>query len=67
MPDPVDYRLVLDSDEQQFEGFGRVAPGMVYPREAVESHGRKQSIRLYLPNRSAQVLASAVKGELRVG
>ena len=57
VPDPVDYRLVLDSDEQQFEGFGRVASGMTYPREAIESHGRKQSIRLYLPNRSAQVLA----------
>jgi 1,4-alpha-glucan branching enzyme len=59
VPDPVDYRLALDSDEQQFEGFGRVAPGMVYPRETVESHGRQQSIRLYLPNRSAQVLAPA--------
>ena len=57
VPDPADYALVLDTDEPKFEGFGRVAAGMVYPRENVPSHNRAQSIRLYLPNRSAQVLA----------
>jgi 1,4-alpha-glucan branching enzyme len=57
VPDPTDYALILDTDEQQFEGFGRVAPGMIYPREDVGSHNRAQSLRLYLPNRSAQVMA----------
>lgn len=56
VPDPADYRQILDSDEEQFEGFGRVKPGMVYPREEVAWEGRKQSVRLYLPNRSVQVL-----------
>ena len=57
VPDPSDYRLILDTDEARFEGFGRVAAGMSYPYEKTPSHGREQSIRLYLPNRSAQVLA----------
>jgi hypothetical protein len=30
---------------------------MIYPRENVGTNGREQSVRLYLPNRSAQVLA----------
>ena len=59
VPDPADYRLVLDTDEQQFEGFGRVAPNMRYPRENVPYERRQQSIRVYLPNRSAQILAPA--------
>jgi 1,4-alpha-glucan branching enzyme len=57
VPDPANYRQILDSDEAQFEGFGRVKPGMVYPRENVPWEGRQQSVRLYLPNRSVQVLA----------
>ena len=57
VPDPADYRAVLDTDDKQFEGFGRVAPDMSYPREQVPDHGRKQSIRIYLPNRTAQVMA----------
>jgi 1,4-alpha-glucan branching enzyme len=57
VPDATDYKLVVDTDATPFEGFGRVAAGMKYPYEQVGSHDRKQSIRLYLPNRSAQVLA----------
>jgi len=59
VPDPADYHSVLDTDEARFEGFGRVATGMAYPRQAVPAHGRNQSIRIYLPNRTAQVLAPA--------
>ena len=59
VPDPVDYTLVLNSDDPEFDGFGRVAKGMVYPKSDVPSHNRKQSVQLYLPNRSAQVLAPA--------
>jgi hypothetical protein len=49
--------VVLNSDARQFEGFGRVPEFAVYPRQEVEMYGRKQSIQLYLPSRSAQVLA----------
>jgi 1,4-alpha-glucan branching enzyme len=57
VPDPKDYKLILDSDDKLFEGFGRVAHGMKYIKEAQPWEGRKQSVRMYLPNRSAQVLA----------
>lgn len=57
VPDPTDYRMILDTDEPHFEGFNRVASGMTYPRQNEPYQGRQQSIRLYLPNRTAQVLA----------
>jgi len=57
VPDPADYQVVLNSDDANFDGFARVAEKMVYPRETVPTHGREQSVRMYLPNRSAQVLA----------
>ena len=57
VPDPADYRVALDSDDKNFGGFGRVASNMTYPREPIPDHGRAQSVRIYLPNRTAQVLA----------
>lgn len=57
VPDPANYQLVLNSDDAKFSGFARVSEKMVYPRETVGMHGREQSVRLYLPSRSAQVLA----------
>jgi 1,4-alpha-glucan branching enzyme len=57
VPDPRDYRVVLNTDSRQFEGFGRVPEFTVYPRQAVEMYGQTQSIQLYLPSRTAQVLA----------
>ncbi len=57
VPDPTDYRLALDTDDARFGGFGRVASRMTYPREGVGMEGRQQSVRIYLPNRTAQVLA----------
>ena len=56
VPDPRDYRVVLNTDDPEFDGFGRVASKMTYPREDVPFNDRKQSLRIYLPNRSAQVL-----------
>jgi 1,4-alpha-glucan branching enzyme len=56
VPDAADYRLLLDTDEDRFEGFGRVSKGITYPRQDVAMNGRRQSISLYLPNRTAQVL-----------
>jgi 1,4-alpha-glucan branching enzyme len=61
VPDPMDYQLILDSDSKQFSGFGRVADDVTYWRQTVPMAGRAQSIQIYLPNRSAQVLAPKAK------
>lgn len=57
VPDPSDYMLVLDTDARPFEGQGRVAEAMRYPSQHVSCSGRDQSVQIYLPSRSAQVLA----------
>lgn len=57
VPDPYDYKVILDTDARPFEGFGRVADGVTYPRQDVPMYSRPQSIQIYLPSRSAQVLA----------
>ena len=57
VPDPADYRIVLNTDDARFGGAGRVADGVAYPRQPVPMYGRSQSIQIYLPSRSAQVLA----------
>ena len=57
VPDPADYRLILDTDDKCFGGFGLVRSGVVYPRQDVATHDRQQSVQIYLPSRSAQVLA----------
>ena len=54
---------MLDTDDNDFGGFGRVAAGMNYPKECVPWEGRQQSIRLYLPNRTAQVLSLIRAGQ----
>jgi 1,4-alpha-glucan branching enzyme len=57
VPDPEDYRLVLDTDATAFGGHGRSADAVTYPWQSVPFEGRNQSLQVYLPNRSAQVLA----------
>ena len=57
VPDPCDYQIVLDTDRPEFAGQGRCASGHVYPRQDVPMYGRRQSIQIYLPSRTAQVLA----------
>ena len=57
VPDPRDYRLVLNTDDKQFGGFGLVAADVTYPLQKVPMYGRPQSIQVYIPARSAQVLA----------
>ncbi|HZT43880.1 MAG TPA: alpha-amylase family glycosyl hydrolase [Chthonomonadaceae bacterium] len=57
VPDPAGYQVVLDTDARAFGGHGRVAEGMVYPRQDIPMYGRAQSIQIYLPARTAQVLA----------
>lgn len=57
VPDRCDYRVVLDTDRPEFEGQGRVQDGAVYPVQDVPLYGRNQSVQIYIPARTAQVLA----------
>jgi 1,4-alpha-glucan branching enzyme len=58
VPDSDDYRVVLDADAAAYAGPDRTGgEGVVYPLQSVPHFGRGQSIQIYLPSRSAQVLA----------
>jgi 1,4-alpha-glucan branching enzyme len=57
VPDPRDYKVILNTDAREFEGQGIVATGQNYPWQKVPMYMRQQSIQIYLPARSAQVLA----------
>lgn len=57
VPDDTDYRVILDTDAARFGGFGRAAADTVYPIQSIPMYGRSQSVQIYLPSRSAQVLA----------
>jgi 1,4-alpha-glucan branching enzyme len=49
--DPADYRIVLNSDSPEFEGFGRINETMDYPAEPLGKIGSGFQILLYLPSR----------------
>ena len=55
VPEQTDYRIILNSDDTEFGGYGAVE-SIHYPWQDVEMEGHTQSIQLYLPARSAQVL-----------
>jgi 1,4-alpha-glucan branching enzyme len=57
VPDPKNYRIVLNTDSKQFAGPGLVQEDMVYPCQEAPMYSRRQSVQIYLPSRSAQVLA----------
>ena len=57
VPDPRNYKVILNTDSKQFSGPGLVQEDMIYPRQEVPMYGRRQSVQIYLPSRSAQVLA----------
>ena len=57
VPDNTDYGVVLNTDDVAFSGEGRVTPDIIYPVQAAPMYGRAQSLQVYLPARSAQVLA----------
>lgn len=57
VPDATDYKVILNTDEKQFEGFGAITGQPTYPKQDVPMYGRAQSIQIYLPARTAQVLA----------
>jgi 1,4-alpha-glucan branching enzyme len=58
VPDPADYEVILNTDAKAFSGHGRCGDNVVrYPLQSVPMYGRAQSVQIYLPSRSAQVLA----------
>lgn len=57
LPVASDYRLVLDTDETEFGGHGALQGGQRYPWQSTPWHGRQQSVQLYIPARTALVLA----------
>jgi len=57
VPDAADYRLILNTDDPWFGGHGLVASGTVYPWQSKPEHGRDQSVQIYIPARTAQVLS----------
>ena len=60
VPERADYRLILNTDDTAFGGHGAVE-GIHYPWQDVVMEGQSQSIQLYVPARSAQVLVSRHK------
>ena len=57
VPDPTDYRIILNSDDKRFGGFGLVDEHVVYPKRDDAFAGREQSLLIYLPARTSQVIA----------
>ena len=55
VPDPADYRPALNSDDWQFGGQGRSANDVTYLKQYGYG-GRGQSVQLYLPSRTVQVI-----------
>ena len=60
VPEKTDYRLVLNTDDTVYGGYGAVE-GVHYPWQDVAIEGQAQSIQLYVPARSAQVLVPGHK------
>jgi 1,4-alpha-glucan branching enzyme len=56
VPDKSDYRILLNTDAQEFAGPGLIMPNTIYPVQQQPFEGRQQSIQIYLPARTAQVL-----------
>jgi len=55
IPEKTDYRIILNTDDIAYGGYGAV-DGVHYPWQDVAVAGHAQSIQLYVPARSAQVL-----------
>ena len=59
LPQRTDYQLALDSDAPAFGGHGRLEPGYHFPWQDVPEGQCRQSLQIYLPNRTGLVLAPA--------
>ena len=55
-PDAKDYKIILSTDESEFSGFDNVQAGQEYPWQDVSTDKYPQSIQIYIPSRTAQVL-----------
>lgn len=51
------YRIVLDTDDGEFGGFNRNAKDTRFFTNDLEWNGRKSSVQVYIPSRTALVLA----------
>ena len=52
-----DYKPVLNSDDKRFGGHGLVDSNVTYFKQNSPYAGRQQSVQIYIPARSVQVLA----------
>ena len=52
------YKVVLDSDQPQFGGHGRIQQGVEHHTFPEGYAGRRNHMCLYIPSRTAQVLAN---------
>lgn len=59
VPEKTDYQIILNTDDFWYGGHGIVQTGQIYPCQQTPIHNRKQCIQMYLPARTAQVLAPA--------
>lgn len=59
VPGPSDYTIVLNSDDPAFGGHDLVRQSAPYPNSTVHAGHRLNSVLIYLPARSVQVLAPA--------
>jgi 1,4-alpha-glucan branching enzyme len=55
--DSRDYKLILHTDDVWFGGHGELLTGQVYPLQATAWDDRAQSLQVYIPARTALVLA----------
>lgn len=56
VPEWRNYHAILDTDDFWFGGHGLNNPGQVYPVQKTPADHREQSIQIYIPARTAQVL-----------
>ena len=56
VPDPKNYKIILNTDARDFAGPGLILPNTTYPKQDVPWENRQQSVQVYLPARTAQVL-----------
>ena len=61
VPADIDYALSLNTDDLWFGGHSIVNAGQIYPVQQIPWHAQPQSIQIYLPARSAQVLVPRLK------
>ena len=60
VPQQKDYRLILNTDDPVYGGYGAVE-GVHYPWQNIATEEHTQSIQLYVPARSAQVLGPIIE------